>query len=145
MKISSIVFEDNGNIPEKYTCKGESVNPPLSWEGVPVNTRSLALIVDDPDAPMGVFSHWVLWDIPVHVGGVEENSVPVEAVVGVSTSGVNQYVAPCPPSGVHHYRFKLYALDKELFLSIKSTQEDLEAAMDGHILDQAQLVGLFQK
>ena len=145
MQITSPVFVDGGNLPAKYTCLGKGVNPPLEWSQVPVNTKTLALIVDDPDAPGGVFSHWVLWDIPVAITGVAENSLPLEAVVGVESSGTNEYFAPCPPSGAHRYRFKLYALDKELFLSINTRQADLERAMNGHVLGEAILTGLFEK
>ncbi|MFA5770968.1 MAG: YbhB/YbcL family Raf kinase inhibitor-like protein [Patescibacteria group bacterium] len=145
MRINSSVFVDGAHIPVKYTCMGEGINPPLDWSQVPVNTKSLVLIVDDPDAPSGVFSHWLVWNIPIHISELTENSVPVESVVGVGSSGENKYVAPCPPSGTHHYRFKLFALDIELFLSVNSRQVHLEQAMGGHILDQAMLIGLFEK
>lgn len=145
MKINSPVFVAGDYIPEKYTCAGAGINPPLEWSQVPVNTKSLVLIVDDPDAPSGVFSHWVLWNIPAHITSLEENSIPADAVVGVGSSGARHYVGPCPPSGVHHYRFKLFALDTELFLTVNSRQINLEQAMGGHILDQAMLVGLFKK
>ena len=145
MIISSPAFIDGGKIPIKYTCLGDGVNPPLTWEKIPVNSKSLVLIMDDPDAVSGVFSHWILWDIPLVTIGVAENSVPDGAVVGQGTSGQNTYVPPCPPSGEHRYRFKLFALDKELYLSTTTTQEELEKAMGGHILDQAILIGLFKK
>ncbi len=145
MKITSQVFTDGEYMPVKYTCVGEGINPPLQWSQVPVNTKSLVLIVDDPDATSGVFSHWILWNIPVHVSELVENSVPVEAVVGVNSGDTNKYFAPCPPSGVHRYRFKLFALDTVLFLSASSNQTDLEKVIGGHILDQAMIVGLFKK
>lgn len=145
MKISSQVFIDGGNIPVKYSCVGDGINPPLQWSQAPAHTKSFALIVDDPDAPGGVFSHWVMWNIPAHITELEENAVPMGAEVGMDSSGVNQYFPPCPPSGVHHYRFKLFALDAELSLSPQSTQADLESAIGGHILDQAMLIGLFKK
>ena len=145
MKITSQAFVDGAYIPAKYTCVGEGINPPLQWSQVPVNTKSLVLIGDDPDAPSGVFSHWILWNIPVHICELAENSIPVEAVVGVNSGETNKYFNPCPPSGVHHYRFKLFALDTILFLSVGSNQTDLEKAMAGHILDQAIMVGLFEK
>ncbi len=145
MKIESSAFVDGGNIPVKYTCVGEGVNPPLAWSQVPVNTKSLVLIVDDPDAPNGVYTHWILWNIPAHVTELSENTTPVSAVVGTGTSGDAYYFSPCPPSGEHRYRFKLFALDTELFLSVNSRQIHLEQAMGGHILDQAILVGLFKK
>ncbi len=145
MKIISSVFKDGGNIPAKYTCSGEGINPPLQWSQVPVNTKSLVLIVDDPDAPSGVFSHWVLWNIPAHISELKENSVPINSEIGVGSNGENKYVSPCPPSGIHHYRFKLFALDSELFLPASSRQIHLEQAMGGHILDQTMVVGLFKK
>jgi len=145
MKLFSPVFANSSNIPVRYTCLGDGVNPPLSWDQIPVNTKSLVLIMDDPDAVNGVFSHWILWNIPLVVVGVAESSVPDGAVVGVGTSGKNCYVPPCPPSGEHRYRFKLFALDKELFLSTNTEQKELEKAMGGHILDQAILIGLFKK
>lgn len=145
MKIISPAFENGGNIPIKYTCVGEGINPPLQWSQVPVNTKSLVLIIDDPDAPSGVFSHWILWNIPAHITELLENSTPVNAVAGSGSSGDNYYFAPCPPNGIHHYRFKLFALDTELFLSVNSRQIHLEQAMGGHILGQAMLIGLFTK
>lgn len=145
MKIISSAFVDGDDIPFKYTCMGEGINPPLQWFEVPVNTKSLVLIVDDPDAPSGVFCHWILWNIPVHVTEIGENSMPFAAVVGTGSSGDNHYFGPCPPSGVHHYRFKLFALDTELFLSVNSRQIHLEQAMGGHILAKSMLVGLFKK
>lgn len=145
MQIASQVFAEGEYIPAKYTCLGEGINPPLQWSQVPANTKSLALIVDDPDATIGVFSHWVLWNIPVRVGVLMENSIPTDAVVGTGSSGANHYVGPCPPSGVHHYRFKLYALDAMLSLPPSAGQKDLESAMVGHILEQSELIGLFKK
>lgn len=145
MKITSQTFEDGGNFPSEYTCLGDGVNPPLDWSQVPSNTKSLALIVDDPDAPDGIFTHWVVWNISPEVEKLSRNSVPFGAMVGVGSSGEDSYFAPCPPSGAHHYRFKLYALDTKLSLLKNSGQVDLEKAMVGHILDQAILIGLFKK
>ncbi len=145
MQIFSPIFNNGANIPKKYTCLGEGTNPPLSWSQVPVNTKSLVLIVDDPDAVSGVFSHWIVWNIPFVTTGVEENSISDGAVVGLGSSDQKCYVPPCPPSGEHRYRFKLFALDTELFLSSETKQNELEKAMGGHILDQAILIGLFKK
>ncbi len=145
MKITSSVFIDGGNLPAKYTCVGEGVNPPLQWSQVPLVTKSLVLVLDDPDATVGVFSHWILWNIPAHITELLENSVPVGAEIGVGSSGTNQYFPPCPPSGTHRYRFKLFALDTELFLPAETNQVELEKAIGGHILDQAILIGLFKK
>lgn len=145
MQITSQVFAEGEYIPAKYTCMGEGINPPLQWSQVPADTKSLALIVDDPDATVGLFSHWVLWNISVRVSVLMENSVPTDAIVGSNSDSTNYYFAPCPPSGVHHYRFKLYALDLLLSLPVSAGQKDLEAAMEGHVLDQSQLIGLFKK
>lgn len=142
MRISSPAFEHNAFIPVKFSCQGKGVNPPLAIEGVPKETKSLALIVDDPDAPGGDFVHWVVYNAPV-IGRVEENSVFGKQ--GVNSSGRLDYVSPCPPTGVHRYLFKIYALDTLLDLKAGISKADLESAMVGHILDQAQLVGLYQK
>jgi len=142
MRITSAAFEHNAFIPVKFTCQGKGVNPPLSIEGAPKETKSLALIVDDPDAPGGDFVHWVVYDAPV-TSRVEENSVFGKQ--GVNSLGKSGYVSPCPPTGVHRYFFKIYALDTLLNLKAGISKSDLESAMAGHILDQAQLVGLYQK
>ncbi|MDD5477052.1 MAG: YbhB/YbcL family Raf kinase inhibitor-like protein [Candidatus Omnitrophica bacterium] len=142
MRISSPAFEHNAFIPVKFTCQGKGVNPPLSIEGLPKETKSLALIVDDPDAPGGDFVHWVVYDAPV-TSRVEENSVFGKQ--GVNSLGKSGYVSPCPPAGVHRYFFKIYALDTLLNLKAGISKTNLEFAMTGHILDQAQLVGLYQK
>jgi len=142
MRISSPAFEHNAFIPVKFSCQGKGANPPLSIEGVPKETKSLALIVDDPDAPGGDFVHWVVYNAPV-TNRVEENSVFGKQ--GVNSLGKVGYVSPCPPSGAHRYFFKIYALDTLLNLKEGISKTDLESAMAGHILDQAQLVGLYQK
>ena len=144
LKISSPAFENNQLMPAKYTCKGANVNPPLMIEGIPSEAKSLALIVDDPDAINGTFVHWVMWNIPV-VSEIAENSVPSGAVQGKADFGDNRYQGPCPPSGTHRYFFKIYALDTILDLNKNSKKTDLESAMKGHILDKAELVGLFKK
>lgn len=146
MKIASPVFENNGNIPEKYTCDGEEINPPLEFSDVPENTKSLALIVDDPDAPIpGGFVHWIVFNISPDTANIEENSIPKDATEGMTSEGKTGYVGPCPPSGVHHYQFKLYALDEMLDLSSSAKREDVEKATEGHILNQAMIVGLYQR
>jgi hypothetical protein len=145
MKISSPAFDNNSKIPEKYTCDGENVNPPLKIEGVPKEAKSLVLIVDDPDAPMGTFLHWLVWNIPPETNFIEENSLPEGAVQGKNDFGKENYGGPCPPFGTHRYFFKLYALDKVLNLPEGSSLKEVEKEMEGHILDQAQLVGLYQR
>ena len=142
MKLTSPEFENNGFIPKKFTCHGENVNPALVIENIPEGTRRLALIVSDPDAPSGNWVHWVLFNIPV-VSRIEENSVV--GIPGVNDSGKNRYDGPCPPSGTHHYIFKIYALDTEFDLQKGVTKKTLENSMQGHILARAELTGLFKK
>jgi hypothetical protein len=142
MELTSLEFNNKEYIPEKYTCEGEGVNPPLLISGIPRDARSLALIVDDPDAPMGVWVHWVVFDIPV-VSRIEENSVPGK--LGITNSGRRDYHGPCPPSGIHRYFFKIYALDTKLNLSEGISKGQLEKAMQGHILDKSELIGLYKR
>jgi Raf kinase inhibitor-like YbhB/YbcL family protein len=142
LHITSPAFDTQGEMPRKYTCEGINVSPPLYITGIPRGTRSLAIIVEDPDAPMGTWTHWVVWNIlPTHV--IHEGEVP--GVQGVNDFGVNLYGGPCPPSGTHHYHFKVYALDKLLNLSQSSTKLQLEFAMDNHILAYGELVGRYKK
>lgn len=142
MKISSPVFGDNQPIPRKYGCRGEGKNPELRVEGVPSSARSLALVVDDPDAPMGNFAHWVMFNIPPSISRIPEGSAP--GAEGINSSHTPGYVPPCPPSGTHRYFFRLYALDTELALGPgQADKPALEKAMRGHVLDQAELVGTF--
>jgi len=142
MKITSPAFAHNESIPKKYTCQGEDINPPLTLSDIPEGTVSLTLIHDDPDAPMGTWDHWLIWNIKP-VAEIKENSVP--GIQGKNSWGKSRYGGPCPPSGTHRYFFKLYALDSELALSEGATKSDLEAAMANHILAQAELMGLYCK
>lgn len=142
MKISSPEFKHNGMIPKKFTCDGDDVNPAIEIEDVPQAAKSLALIMDDPDAPMGTFVHWVMFNIPVTTR-VGENSAPGKQ--GVNDFRKKGYGGPCPPSGTHRYFFKLYALDQELDLEEGIRKADLEAAMKDHILEQAELIGLYKR
>jgi len=142
MKIKSPEFENNQTIPSKFTCEGEDINPGLVIENIPKEAKSLALIVDDPDAPMGTWVHWVVFDIPL-VSKIEENSIPGKE--GLNTAGRKSYHGPCPPSGTHRYFFKIYALDTVLNLKKDISKGHLEEAMQGHILDQAELVGLYKR
>ena len=143
MRLTSPAFENNQLIPSKYTCDGEDINPPLRIEGVPEETKSLVLIVDDPDAPLGTWDHWIVWNIDPSTSLIEENKVPEGAIEGKNDFGKNSYGGPCPPSGTHRYHFKLYALDKKLQLDSSSEREAVEKAMEGHILDWAELIGLY--
>jgi len=142
MKITSSDFENNGHIPPKFTCQGEDINPPLLIDGIPEGTKTLALIVDDPDAPMGTWIHWVVFNIPV-VSKIEENTIPGKQ--GSNDFGRKDYGGPCPPSGTHRYFFKIYALDSKLNLEEGTSKQELEKGMQGHILDNAELIGLYKK
>lgn len=142
MNLSSPEFSNNQLMPKKFTCEGEDINPQLFIEGVPQTAKSLALIMDDPDAPIGTWVHWVVFNIPV-TGKIEENSVP--GIQGMTNSGKAEYHGPCPPSGTHRYFFKIYALDKGLELPAKASKGQLKKAMQGHILDKAELVGLYKR
>lgn len=145
LKISSTAFAHNGNIPAKYTCDGSNGSPPLKVENVPAGAKSLALIVDDPDAPAGTWVHWVAWNIPPATGEIGENALPAGAEQGKNDWGRNSYGGPCPPSGTHRYFFKLYALDAPLRLGSATTKKDLERAMEGHIIARAELIGLYKR
>lgn len=145
MQLTSSTFKDNQFIPSKYTCDGENLNPPLEISEVPANAKSLVLIVDDPDAPNGNFTHWLLWNISPSIKEIREGETPQGAVEGLNDFGKNSYGGPCPPSGVHHYHFKLYALDTILELNSSATKEDLEKAIKDHVLDSAELIGLYQR
>jgi Raf kinase inhibitor-like YbhB/YbcL family protein len=144
LTLKSKVFEDNAMIPAKYTCDGENIIPSLEISGIPPETKSLVLIMDDPDAPMGTFVHWVKWNIPTTTSEIKENTEP-SGISGKGGSGKLTYIGPCPPSGVHHYHFKLYALDTTLSLPEGSNKQKVEQAMNGHIINQAELIGLYKK
>jgi hypothetical protein len=142
MKITSPEFENNGFIPAKFTCEGKDINPKLEIKDIPKQAKSLALIVDDPDAPRGTWVHWVVFNIPL-TAEIKENSVPGK--LGTTNSGQIDFHGPCPPSGTHRYFFKAYALDAVLDLNEGIEKAELEKAMQGHILDKAELVGLFKR
>lgn len=143
MKLTSPQFQNNGKIPKKYTCIGDDINPPLHIEGIPENTKSLVLIVDDPDAPsQDPWVHWVVYDIPV-LSQISENSVP--GTQGINSHKKEAYNGPCPPSGTHRYFFKLYALDTKLNLPSGQSKNQIEQAMTRHAIDKIELIGLFEK
>lgn len=144
MKLTGSAFENNGEIPQKYTCDGEDVSPALAISEVPEGARTLALIVDDPDAPAGDWVHWVVFNIPASTSSIGEGSAPA-GVEGTTDFGRTGWGGPCPPSGTHRYFFKLYALDTELKLDSSTTKAQLETAMTGHILDRAQLMGTYKR
>lgn len=142
MQLYSPAFESGKSIPGEYTCMGADISPQLNITDIPDRTETLALIMDDPDAPMGTFVHWVMYDIPV-TASIAKNTAP-------GSQGINDfrqmgYGGPCPPSGTHRYFFKLYALDRKLALSPGMNKHELTKAMEGHILDRAELMGRFSK
>jgi len=142
LNITSPAFENNGFVPSKYTCDGADVNPPLKIKDVPKGTESLVLIVDDPDAPMGTWDHWIVWNIPPTVA-IDEDSVP--GIEGMNDFNRHSYGGPCPPSGTHRYFFKVYALDISLHLDSNVRKEDVERAMEGHILAEGEMVGRYSR
>lgn len=145
MKISSPVFKNKGKIPFKYTCDGDNLSPPLDIEKIPGETKSLVLIVDDPDAPNKTWVHWVVFNIPPSQTSLAEDYLPHGAELGLNDFGQSEYGGPCPPSGTHRYFFKVYALDTTLELLPKAKKVDVEQAMGGHILDQAELIGKYKR
>jgi len=150
MKLTSTAFQEGGMIPAKYTCDGANVSPPLEWSGAPQNTKSFALICDDPDAPAKTWVHWVVFDLPASRTSLPENVPPQETLPGGGKQGMNDfkkigYGGPCPPSGTHRYFFKLYALDAELNLDSKTTKDRLVQAMKDHILAQGELIGRYKR
>jgi len=144
MELRSSAFENGGRIPAAYTCDGSNVSPPLEVVDVPEGTAALALVMDDPDAPMGTFDHWVVWNIPPETASVPEGTEP-QGVAGTNNFGTTRYGGPCPPSGTHTYRFKLYALDAMLELKRGASKRKLEKAMKGHILEEALLEGAYSR
>jgi hypothetical protein len=140
----SSTFDDGKRMPSKYTCDGENVNPPFAIGGVAAEAKSLILIMDDPDAPFGTWDHWITFNLPPQTRTIEEGKEP-EGISGKGTAGNTTYSGPCPPSGIHRYFFKLYALDTVLSLKEGSTKKEVEQAMEGHVLQKATLIGLYAR
>jgi Raf kinase inhibitor-like YbhB/YbcL family protein len=145
LQITSTAFPANGAIPSKYTCDGPGMNPPLAFSGIPAKTQSLVLIMDDPDVPKdlvpsGVFDHWLIWDLPADSKGFAEGA----GKGGLNGMGQQGYMGPCPPDRKHRYFFKLYALDTKLTAKI-SNKKELEAAMEGHVIEHAELIGNYER
>lgn len=140
MKITCPVLKADNFIPEKFTCDGDKINPPLKITGIPKEAKSLALIMDDPDAPGGTFTHWLVWNIHPVIKKIEKNSIPLDAVEGINSAQTEGYTPPCPPSGTHRYRFKLYALDQYLSLPKEISQSNLEKEIEKHSIEKAELV-----
>jgi hypothetical protein len=150
MQLTSSAFTEGGMLPVRYTCDGQDISPPLNWKDLPPGTRSLALICDDPDAPIGTWVHWVVFNIPPQESGLTENIQPDRKFKNGMRQGNNDwkkigYGGPCPPGGIHRYFFKLYALDTELNLKPGVTKKTVLKAMEGHILDEAQLMGKYKR
>ncbi len=144
MKLTSPAFANNGAIPSEFTCDGADASLSLVISDVPANAESLALIMDDPDAPVGTFVHWVVWNIPPSTKEIKKGTKP-NGVQGITDFRKLGYGGPCPPSGTHRYFFKLYALDAKLDLPEGSAKKDLERAIEGHIIGQAQLMGTYKR
>ena len=149
--LGSSAFEAGATIPRKYTCDGENVSPPLRWSRVPAGTKSLALIADDPDAPGGTWSHWVVYDLPPDAAALGENTPKTESLANGAKQGMNDfqqvgYGGPCPPPGpAHRYFFRLYALDRVFELKSKANRQQLLAAIQSHTIAEAELVGRYQR
>jgi hypothetical protein len=144
IKLTSPAFENNQEIPSEYTCDGSDTSPELNIEDVPQNAKSLVLINDDPDAPVGTWDHWVVFNIPTSTTKIDKDQEPT-GTAGKNSWGKTGYGGPCPPSGTHRYFFKLYALDTELDLPEASAKKDIEAAMQDHIIEKTELLGTYKK
>lgn len=150
IKVSSQAFQEGGMIPRKYTCDGDDVSPPLAWTGIPDGAKTIALIGDDPDAPMGTWVHWVLFNLPASVKELAEAVPPDKELPSGAKQGRNDfrrigYGGPCPPGGTHRYYFKLYALDSALNLPPGASKADVVKAMQGHVLAEGQLMGKYKR
>ena len=144
MKLTSSAFQHNGSIPSEYTCDGSDLSPPLTISDVPASAKSLALVMDDPDAPVGIWDHWIVFNIPPSTKEIAKGKEP-NGVAGRNSWGKTGYGGPCPPSGAHRYLFKLYALDIVLNLPKGSAKKDIEREMKGHIITKAELMGTYKR
>ena len=144
MKITSSAFQQGGNIPSKFSCDGANTSPPLEIGDVPSGAKSLVLIVDDPDAPSGLFTHWAVWNISPQTSTIAEGSTP-KGVQGTNDFGKSGYGGPCPPSGTHRYYFKIFALDQELDLPFGAKRGQLDTAIKGHVIAQGELMGRYSR
>jgi hypothetical protein len=144
MQLTTPAFTHNGKIPSKYTCDGENISPPLQISKIPEGTKSLVLIVDDPDAPAGDWVHWTVWNIPPDITSIPENNKPT-GIEGMTDFNSTGWGSPCPPNGEHRYFFKLYALDITLSLPSSARKKDIEQAIGGHIIEKTELIGLYTR
>jgi hypothetical protein len=150
LQVKSSAFSEGGSIPAQYTCDGKDVSPPLSWSGIPAGTKSLALVCDDPDAPSGVWVHWVAYNIPASTSGLPEAVPARDEIAGGGLQGKNDfrkigYGGPCPPGGTHRYVFTVYALDSDVTLAAGATKAQLLAAVRGHMLAEGKLTGKYSR
>ncbi|MFP4302730.1 MAG: YbhB/YbcL family Raf kinase inhibitor-like protein [Spirochaetaceae bacterium] len=150
MKLTSTAFSEGSAIPEQYSCDGQDISPPLHWQDVPAGTETFVLIADDPDAPVGTWVHWVIYDIPGRARELQENYPKQEVDSDGSKQGTNDfkkigYGGPCPPGGTHRYFFKLYALDTSLDAEAGLSKKEIVKRMEGHVLDEAQLMGTYSR
>jgi Raf kinase inhibitor-like YbhB/YbcL family protein len=143
ISVTTPAFQAGGDIPAKFTCNGANANPELKINGVPKEAKSLVLIVDDPDAPRGLFTHWIVWNIDPKTTDIGENSAPAGGVQGTNDFGKRNYGSPCPPSGTHRYFFKIFALDTKLDLKPSARRAELDSAMHGHTLAQGELMARY--
>lgn len=141
MKFTSVAFADNTELPVKYSCQGAGMSPPFTIGDVIPLAQSLAIVLDDPDAPAGTFHHWIVWNIDPKTTEIKENTLPIDAVMGSNSTGQTGFVPPCPPSGTHRYIFTLYALDNPLTLAPGAQRSEFDRAISGHVLMQATLTG----
>jgi Raf kinase inhibitor-like YbhB/YbcL family protein len=144
MKITSSAFQEGASIPSKFSCDGSNTSPPLQIAEVPSGAKSLVLIVDDPDAPSGLFTHWAVWNVSPQINAIAEGSAP-KGVRGTNDFGKSGYGGPCPPSGTHRYYFKIFALDRELDLPFGAKRGQLDEAMKGHVVAQGELMGRYSR
>jgi len=145
MEIKSPEFNNEGPIPPKYTCDSDNISPPLEISGTPNEAKSLVLIVDDPDASSGTWMHWSVWNIDPQTESIAEGKLPNAAVEGATSFGEIGYGGPCPPSGEHHYVFKIFALDKGIWLESGASRSELEKEMEGHVIAKGELIGLYSR
>lgn len=145
MKFVSPAFTDNGQLPQKYSCQGEGMSPPLTIGDVIPLAKSLAIVVDDPDAPTGTFHHWIVWNIDPKTTEIKENTLPSDAVMGANSTGQTGFIPACPPVGTHRYIFTLYALDNPLTLPAGAQRSEFDRAISGHVLMQTTLTGRYTK
>lgn len=145
MFIQIAEFKDGESIPSEYGCKGKNISLLIAINGVPEQAKSLVLIMDDPDAPVGRWFHWLIWNLPVDTKVIDRDNLPESAVIGKNSSGNNSYDGPCPPYGTHHYYFKLYALNIVLDLNNEIEGLDLEKELEGHIISRAQYMGTYSR